>query len=142
MEGAPALTASAVQAFQRCADIVGHAFVDWHATQREMLVAHRAQVSSTPQLFRLRSPPTVLEPLTSGPERVTDAEWEPERGRSIVFERDIGGNEAEQVYRLDPDTKATTRLTADGERHGLAGWSRSRGAWRPGQDRSRPRAWT
>jgi hypothetical protein len=53
---------------------------------------------------------------------VTDAEWEPERGRYIVFERDIGGNEAAQVYRLDPDTKATTRLTADGERHALAGW--------------------
>ena len=122
VEGAPALTASAVRAFQRYADIVGHAFVDWHPTQREMLVAHRAPGSSTPQIFRLRGPLQALEPLTTGPERVTDAEWEPERGRYIVFERDIGGNEAAQVYRLDPDTKAATRLTADGERHALAGW--------------------
>ncbi len=122
VEGAPPLTRSAVAAFERYADVVGHAFVDWHPTQREMLVSHRAPGSSTPQLFRLRSPMGTLEPLTSGPERVTTAEWEPLRGRFVVFERDIGGNEATQLYRLDPDTKATTRLTPDGERHDLAGW--------------------
>ncbi len=127
VEGAPPVTPSAIKAFERYADVVGHAFVDWHPTQREMLVSHRAPGSSTPQLFRLRSPLGALEPLTSGPERVTTAEWEPERGRYIVFERDIGGNEAAQLYRLDPDTRATTRLTPDGERHDLAGWLRKQG---------------
>jgi len=122
VEGAPALTQSAVRAFQPYAEVAGHAFVDWHPTQREMLVSHRAPGSSTAQLFRLRSPLGTLEPLTNGPERVTQAQWEPERGRFIVFERDIGGNEAAQLYRLDPDSKATTRLTPDGERHDLAGW--------------------
>lgn len=122
VEGAPALTQAAVRAFQPYAEVVGHAFVDWHPTQREMLVSHRAPGASTAQLFRLRSPLGALEPLTSGPERVTQAQWEPERGRFIVFERDIGGNEASQLYRLDPDSKATTRLTPDGERHDLAGW--------------------
>lgn len=122
VEGAPPLTQSAVRAFQPYAEVVGHAFVDWHPTQREMLVSHRAPGASTAQLFRLRAPLAALEPLTSGPERVTQAQWEPERGRYIVFERDIGGNEASQLYRLDPDSKATTRLTPDGERHDLAGW--------------------
>lgn len=122
VEGAPSLTKSAVKAFEPYADVVGHDFVDWHPTQREMLVSHRAPGSSTLQLFRLRTPMGVLEPLTSSPERVTTAEWEPIRGRYIVFERDVGGNEAAQVYRLDPETRATTRLTADGERHDIAGW--------------------
>ncbi len=122
VEGAPAITPSAVKAFERYADVVGHSFASWHPTRREMLVAHRAPGSSTPQIFRLRGPMQPLESLTSGAESVTDAEWEPQQGRYIVFERDIGGNEAAQVYRLDPDTKATTRLTPDGERHALAGW--------------------
>lgn len=122
VEGVPPLSQATVERFRAYADVVGHSFVDWHPTQREMLVSHRAPGSSTAQLWRLRAPLAPLEPLTSGPERVTDAEWEPGAGRFIVFERDLGGDEAAQVFRLDPDTRATLQLTAAGERHAIAGW--------------------
>ena len=125
-EGLPPLPAALVAQTQRYNQVVGHAFADWHPTQREMLVLHRPPGSSTAQLFRLRQPGGTLEPLTSGAERVASARWEPREGRYIVFGRDVGGNEAFQLYRLDPETGATTQLTPSDQRHSLMGWVKSR----------------
>lgn len=127
VEGVPPVPARIVESFQRYADVAGHDFVDWHPVRPEMIVSHRPPGASTTQIFRLRGPGAALEPLTQGSERVVDAEWEPVQGRYIVFERDSGGDEAAQVYRLDPETRAETRLTAPGERHAIAGWLRRSG---------------
>ncbi len=122
VEGIPPIPMSLVAEVEKYTDFRGHSFVDWHPTQREMLVAHRKQGSNTPQLFRLRSPMGVLEPLTEGSEPVTSGSFEPIQGRYIVFERDVGGNEASQLYRLDLDTRAVTLLTSRDERAELNTW--------------------
>ena len=122
VEGVPPVPARIVASFQRYADVAGHAFVGWHPVRQEMIVSHRPPGASTTQIFRLRGPGAPLEPLTRSRERVVDAAWEPVHGRYIVFQRDTGGDEAAQVYRLDPDTLLETRLTAPGERHAIAGW--------------------
>ena len=126
LEGVPALPSSLLAATQRYADVAGHGFVDWHPTQREMLVAHRAPGASTTQLWRLRSPLAALEPLTDGSDPVSSAKWEPRDGRYIVFARGSGGDEAFALYRLDPETRAVTQITPPGQRHGLQGWIKSR----------------
>ncbi len=125
-EGLPALPRSLYTQAQRWQRVAGHAFVDWHPTRREMLVAHRAPEASTTQLFRLREPMAALEPLTDGSDPVSSASWEPRHGRYIVFARGSGGDEAYQLYRLDPDTRATTLLTEPNQRHALLAWVRSR----------------
>jgi protease II len=125
-EGLPPLPATLVAQTQRYNQVVGHAFVDWHPSQREMLVLHRPPGTSTAQLFRLRSPGGALEPLTSGADRVAGARWEPRDGRYIVYARDAGGNEAYQLYRLDPGTLASTQITPADQRHSLLGWVKSR----------------
>jgi dipeptidyl aminopeptidase/acylaminoacyl peptidase len=127
VEGVPPVPRAVVDAFQRYADVAGHGFVDWHPVRREMIVTHRPPGASTTQIWRLRGPGAALEPLTQGRERVVDAAWEPVHGRYIVFERDTGGDEAAQVYRLDPDTRTETRLTDAGERHAIAGWLKQSG---------------
>jgi dipeptidyl aminopeptidase/acylaminoacyl peptidase len=57
---------------------------------------------------------------------VTWARWEPGEGRYIVFARGHGGDEAFQLWRLAPETRQATQITADGQRHALVDWVRSR----------------
>lgn len=121
-EGVPVLPSAPLETAQRYARVVGHNHVDWHPTGREMLVAHRVPGASTTQLFRLRAPMAPLEALTDGADPVAGARWEPSAGRYIVFARGRGGDEAFQLFRLDPETRATTQFTPDGQRHALQGW--------------------
>ncbi|MDP1901704.1 MAG: prolyl oligopeptidase family serine peptidase [Rubrivivax sp.] len=126
LEGVPPIPVALLESAQRYNRVAGHAFVDWHPTRREMLVAHRAPDASTTQLFRLRSPLAAPEPLTDGRDPVTSAQWEPRQGRYIVFARGSGGDEAYQLFRLDPETRSTMQITPDGQRHAWVDWVRSR----------------
>jgi len=122
IEGVPALPADQLAAAQRYTRVAGHSHVDWHPTRLEMLVSHRVPGASTTQLFRLRAPMAALESLTGGADPVAGARWEPGEGRYIVFARGRGGDEAFQLFRLDPETRASTQFTPDGQRHALQGW--------------------
>jgi dipeptidyl aminopeptidase/acylaminoacyl peptidase len=126
VEGVPPVPARLLAPIERYSSVVGHQFVDWHPVRREMLVAHRPPGASTTQLFLLSAPMAPLQRLTDGADPVSNAQWEPRAGRYIVFTRGSGGNEAYQLYRLDPATKAVTQITPDGQRHALNDWVRSR----------------
>jgi len=126
VEGAPPLQRAPIEAARRYGDVAGHSFVDWHPTQRQMLLAHRAAGASTAQVYLLREPLAQPEALTSGPDPVTSAEWEPREGRYVVFLRGSGGDEAFQLHRLDLATRSTTQITPAGQRHALHGWVKSR----------------
>ena len=118
----PPIPRSLVQQVEKYTDFRGHGFVDWHPTRREMLVAHRKAGGNTAQLFRVTAPMAEPEQLTDFADPVTSATYEPRDGRYIVFERSSGGNEADQLYRLDLATKQVTLLTNPNERHDLQGW--------------------
>ena len=122
IEGIPPVPLSLVQEAAKYTEFRGHAFVDWHPTRREMLVAHRKADAQTAQLFRLASPRGELEQLTDFSDPVREASYEPRQGKYLVFERSSGGNEANQVYRLDLPTKQITLLTDEAERHNIEGW--------------------
>jgi dipeptidyl aminopeptidase/acylaminoacyl peptidase len=126
LEGVPPIPARLLEGAQRYNGVAGHAFVGWHPTRREMLVSHRAPGSSTTQLWRLRAPLAAPEPLTEGSDPVTSASWEPRQGRYIVFARGRGGDEAYQLFRLDPETHRAVQFTPDGQRHAFVDWVRSR----------------
>lgn len=123
-EGIPPVPQAMVRTVERYTEFAGHAVADWHPTQRELLVAHRAPGTSTTQLFRLRTPLGELEPLTSGAEPVSRGRWEPGAGRYIVIQRASGGNEVNQLLRLDPTSRAVTLLTDPDARHAFGGWLR------------------
>lgn len=127
VQGIPALPAQIERDVARYTDFRGHALVAWHPTRREMLVAHRKAGGNTAQLFRLSGPMAEPEPLTDFPDPVVSATYEPREGRYIVYGRSSGGNEANQLYRLDPATRSSTLLTDPDERHAFVGWLRQSG---------------
>ena len=126
VEGLPPLPVALLQEAQRYDRVSGHVFVDWHPVLREMLVAHRPPEADATQIYRLRAPGASLEALTEGSEPVTCASWEPRSGRYIVFARGVAGNEAHQLYSLDPESRQVNQITAPGQRHSLMGWVRGK----------------
>ena len=122
IEGIPPVPKSLVQEVEKYTEFRGDAFVDWHPSRREMLVSHRNPDAQTAQLFRLAAPLGELERLTDFEDTVRKASYEPRQGKYLVFERSSGGNEANQVYRLDLPSKQVTLLTDESERHTLGGW--------------------
>jgi hypothetical protein len=67
VQGIPPVPAAVANEVERYTDFRGHAFVDWHPTRREMLVAHRAAGGATAQLHRLGAPMAASELLTTAP---------------------------------------------------------------------------
>ncbi|MCE4555141.1 S9 family peptidase [Roseateles cellulosilyticus] len=116
-------------AVSRYNDFRGHAFVDWHPAQREMLVSHRKAGANTVQLFRVTAPLAEPQQLTDSADPVTRATYEPRNGRYVVFERATGGNEVGQLYRLpltEPGAQPVL-LTHPNERNAMNTWLRKSG---------------
>lgn len=122
VQGIPPIPQSLVDRVGQYTDFAGHVFVDWHPTRREMLVAHRLPGASVPQLHRLAGPMAPLETLTFDNEPVVFARYEPQAARYLVFARARGGNEAAQLYRLDPGQREGVLLTQPDERHAFVDW--------------------
>ena len=122
VQGIPPIPLSLVQQVSRYTDFRGHNFVDWHPSRREMLVSYRKAGGNTVQLFRLRGPMAEPEPLTDFADPVRTASYEPLQGNYLVFERSSGGNEADQLYRLDLASRQVSLLTDPNERHEMQGW--------------------
>jgi dipeptidyl aminopeptidase/acylaminoacyl peptidase len=128
VDGIPPVPNRLVHEVSRYTEFRGHAFVDWHPLRREMLVSHRKADAQTAQLFRLASPLGELEQLTDSADPVVEASYEPRQGKYLVFERGDGGNEANQVYRLDLPSKQITLLTDPSQRNQMQGWLHRTGA--------------
>lgn len=127
VQGIPPLSAQIARDVERYTDFRGHSIVAWHPNRREMLVAHRKAGGNTAQLFRLSGPMAEPEQLTDFPDPVVSASYEPREGRYIVYGRSTGGNEANQLHRLDLASRSSTLLTDPNERHALVGWLRQSG---------------
>ncbi|MBS0436480.1 MAG: S9 family peptidase [Proteobacteria bacterium] len=121
-QGIPPIPATLVAEVARYTDFRGHNLVEWHPQRRELLVSHRKAGASTLQLFRVAAPLAEPEALTDAAEPVRRATWEPRRGDYLVFARGNGGDEADQLYRLDLATRNVTLLTDPSRRHGFEAW--------------------
>ncbi len=128
VQGIPPIPIALVREVEKYTDFRGHGFVDWHPQRDEMLVAHRKAGASTAQLFRVSAPLAEPQQLTDSADPVTEASYEPREGRYLVFSRSSGGNEADQLYRLDLDDRRVTLLTNPDERHDMVGWLHGRSA--------------
>ncbi|AMO72509.1 S9 family peptidase [Sphingorhabdus sp. M41] len=95
-------------------------FVDWDPKTRAMLVSTR--FADTSQLHRVAAPMGQREQLTFASEPVYSAQYAPD-GSALLFEKDSGGNEVDQIYAL---TKGRPKMLTDGEsRNDLGPWSSS-----------------
>ncbi|MFD2271943.1 TolB family protein [Undibacterium arcticum] len=118
-EGIPPIPADLAAKVALYNDFRSRVMLDWHPTKREMLISTRTKGVAT-QLHLLRKPKGELEQLTDFPDPVRIASFEPNLGQYLVFEKDEGGSEASQLFRLDLDSGKITQLTDPKEkaRHG------------------------
>ncbi|ESS11630.1 MAG: dipeptidyl acylaminoacyl-peptidase [uncultured archaeon A07HR60] len=85
-------------------------------------LAFRYDATGTSQLWTLTGPGDWPEQRTFFDERVTFAEFSPERAE-LAFGMDEGGNERAQLYRLDLTTGTVTNLTRHPDaKHRWGGW--------------------
>ena len=84
VQGIAPIPGSVADTVARYNDFRGHAFVDWHPTKREMLVAYRKAGGNTTQIFRVASPLAEPEALTDFADPVRNASYEPITDRKSV----------------------------------------------------------
>jgi len=121
-EGIPPIPADLAIKTAAYNDFRGRALLEWHPTRREMLLSTRTKGVGV-QLHLLRAPMGELEQLTDFPDPVRRGTFEPKSGAYIVFERDEGGSEANQLFRLDLADRKITLLTDPKEKHSSGEWN-------------------
>ena len=120
IEGIPNIPMSLVDKVRKYTEARGASVLDWHPTQRSMLVSTRFANSN--QVHRVSAPGGSRYQLTFFNEPVNNAAFEPTTGQYFLFTKDVGGNEFGQIYRQDIATGESTLLT-DGGRTQNGGWT-------------------
>jgi dipeptidyl aminopeptidase/acylaminoacyl peptidase len=124
IDGAPPVPQALAEDIEPYGEFFPTRFMAWHPTEQDMLVLRRAATST--QLFLLTDPKTKPIQLTRGREPVRDAVFEAKKGAYILFARDKGGDEATQIFRLDPKTLEEKQITPNGELHTIGPWNSTR----------------
>jgi dipeptidyl aminopeptidase/acylaminoacyl peptidase len=123
LEGIPPIPADLATTTLRYTEYRSAGILDWHPRERQMLIATR--FADVPQVHLVKFPGGDRMQLTFFPDRINAAEYQPTRGDSFIFSKDVGGGEWYQFYRYDVATGDITLLT-DGKSRNVGGlWSYS-----------------
>jgi dipeptidyl aminopeptidase/acylaminoacyl peptidase len=114
-DGIPPISAALAAKVAPYTEFRPRTFASWHPEKREMIVATRA--TNTAQLFRIGAPLASPAQLTDFSDPVRFGAWWPPRPDTLVFVRDTGGNEQNQIYRQDPGGKEPVLLTDPARTH-------------------------
>jgi dipeptidyl aminopeptidase/acylaminoacyl peptidase len=124
VEGIPPIPASLAEKADRYANFRSAAFLSWHPTRREMLIATR--FGDTFQIHEVKFPGAARTQLTFYADDVRNAHYPPKgEGDCFVFRKDLGGGEFYQLYRYDTASGAVTLLTDGKSRNTDELWSNS-----------------
>jgi dipeptidyl aminopeptidase/acylaminoacyl peptidase len=113
VSGMPPVPAALMRALDPYTEFRPSAVASWHPTRRELVVATRA--GNTTQLHRVETPGGALTRLTDYPEPVRRGFFWAQQPDTLVFARDVGGNEQTRVFRLHAGATEPVPLT-DGAR--------------------------
>jgi dipeptidyl aminopeptidase/acylaminoacyl peptidase len=123
-EGIPPVSAALAAKVAPYTEFKPATAVSWHPRRRELVVARRA--GNTTQLHRVAKPGGELTQLTDFAEPVRFGAWWPKAPDVLVFARDSGGNEQQQLYRLDPGSTTPVLLTDAARKNEPAGITHAR----------------
>ena len=122
VEGVPAIPASLADSVERYSNYRGATIASWHSERREMLISTR--FADVPEIHRVKMPGGERSQLTFYPDSVYTARYNPAKGNSFVFMKDVGGGEFFQFYRYD--NSGDIMLLTDGKSRNLSlVWARS-----------------
>jgi len=120
-EGIPKIPHALADSVGRYSEFRAAGFTSWHPTKREMLILTR--FADTGQVHVVKFPAGARTQLTFFPDRVGNPIYEPVRGDSFLFTKDVGGGEFFQIYRYDLATGDITLLTDGKSRNTDPHWS-------------------
>ena len=121
-DGLPEIPAEIAEAVGRYTEFRSASLASWHPTKREMLISTR--FGDTSQLHEVRFPLGARRQLTFFPDRVGGSSWPRHSADYIVFTKDKGGDEFDQIHRLDLATGAISMLSPGGRsQNSLGPWS-------------------
>jgi dipeptidyl aminopeptidase/acylaminoacyl peptidase len=92
------------------------------ASLSEHGLAFHMDTTGVPQVWTLESPGAWPEQRTFYDERITFSTWSPERPE-LAFGMDEGGNERQQLFRLDDEGRVTNLTARPDAKHRWGGWS-------------------
>ncbi|HTC51481.1 MAG TPA: alpha/beta fold hydrolase [Steroidobacteraceae bacterium] len=118
LEHVPPIPTAVADATARYGEYRYALFQDWNPLRREMIVSTR--FANTLQLHLVNHPGGARQQLTFFADRVRAASVDPVDGNSLVFSKDVGGNEWYQLYRFDMASGQATLLTDGRSRNGAA----------------------
>jgi len=123
VDGVPKIPTSLAEKADRYTSFRTALLLSWHPLKRTMLVGTR--FCDTVQVHQLDSPGGARTQLTFFNDAIRGASFQPKFGKYLVFEKDIGGNEFDQIYRYDLATGEVTLLTDGKSRNILGAWSQA-----------------
>lgn len=128
VENVPETPAAMTERLNRYVNVRAASFQDW-TPEGGVLISTR--LGETDQIHRIAMPMGAREQLTFYAEPVTSAHMRP-NAHTVLFSRDVGGDESYAGYLLDPVTGAAASFTAPGTRNtnfvmrgdgGLVAWA-------------------
>ncbi|HEU4622667.1 MAG TPA: WD40 repeat domain-containing protein, partial [Burkholderiaceae bacterium] len=125
-ENIPPIPKSLAERVDRYTQFRPFGFVGWHPVRDEMIVRHRLANAGTVQLHGLSRAGGPLDSLTAFPDPVTAAAYPPQADDYLIYLRDSGGNEANRLFRLDLDTRASTPISPADERAAGSAWMKTK----------------
>jgi dipeptidyl aminopeptidase/acylaminoacyl peptidase len=96
-------------------------FVDWHPTERRMLI--RTRFAESPQIHEVAMPMGARTQLTYYKDQVMGALYRPGRPGQYIYTLNEGGAENFQFFIVDPATGKARRFTDGKSRHVSPVWS-------------------
>ena len=120
LEDAPEVPPTVREALRRYQNVRSAGFVDWTADGRGITIGTR--FGDVTQVHRVDMPGGARRQLTFYDEPVAGSSRRPGTDE-ILFSMDVGGNEQNQLWLLDPATGKPRRLTDGESRNGGAEWS-------------------
>jgi dipeptidyl aminopeptidase/acylaminoacyl peptidase len=122
VEGIPKIPVSIAETAQRYSEFRNAIFNGWHPTHREMLIGTR--FADTYQVHQVKFPGGARTQLTFFPDSIfSGISYQPVKGESFVFLKDVGGGEFFQLYRYDFASGEITLLTDGKSRNTDPRWS-------------------
>lgn len=121
VDGIPPIPEVLTQKMERYTELRSATFSDWHPSRKEMLISTR--FGNTNQIHLVSAPGAARQQLTFFKEPVSNAWFHPHGGDYVVFQKDVGGGEWNQLYRFDLKTSESTLLTDGKSRNSALVWS-------------------
>jgi len=123
MNGVPPVPQDLAKRVGRYTEFRGVGLLDWRPDGGELLVTFLRGTRT--QLHRAPAPGVPLVPVTAGAEPTRSGRYVPGNSKQLVIARDAGGNEVEQIFRLDLTTSVETLLTDTDRRHSAGPFTRA-----------------